>query len=187
MMRGLGLEPATTTAVVTATLKSQIVSRFAEGLTGLVGDTAKDRERKAQAVDALRRAFDGDSTGLTYLIARAGIRSDGITTPAPVSARYVFRKALREYYIATNTLPDDQVRTTIWARESDMPSSLRTQLAARRAGTATTGGLSVVNNTGSVPSSDGIVPLQAGVGGASPLVLLLIATGVGFAILRGKK
>lgn len=185
-MRGLGLEPATTTAAVTAAVKSQLVQRLSEGLRGFFGDTAKDRERKAQAVDALRRALDGDDSGIPYLIARAGIRSDGITPAAPRTARFQFRKALREYYIATNTLPDDQVRTAIWARESDMPMSLRNILAARRAGTASAGGLSVVTPD-AMPSPMTPAPLQAGVGGASPLVLLLIATGVGFAILRGKK
>lgn len=124
------MEPVTTTmaakAVLTAAAKSAIVRRFTSAIAGVFGDTPKDKERKAQAVRALQDALEGDALGVDYLLARAGIRPNpALTAAAPVSARYPFRKALRDYYIAMGILPDADIRKVIWGSDNDIPAWLR--------------------------------------------------------------
>lgn len=199
MQYGLGLEPISTAlaakAVVTQAVKADVVRRFTEGIAGVFGDTAKDKERKASAARALAEALNGNLSGLSWLLARANIRPNpAIVAPAPSSARYIFRKALREYYTTMNILPDPDIRDVIWGKISDIPAALRAQMPGQPGIVTTPAPVSPVSGGGLTPrpvvpvTADGTPVTMAGFGGSSPLVWLAVG-GIALAVLsqRGRR
>lgn len=112
---GLGFTPVLAAAASAAKSEtvSKIVSGFTSGIQGVFGDTAEDRDRKAKAADALRRALMGDPMGEAYLLARAGIKSDANVKVAPKGAQHIFRTALRTYYKQSGITPSPDIQKAL--------------------------------------------------------------------------
>lgn len=177
------MEPATATAVLTTAAKTEIVRRFTSGITGLFGDTKTDRERKESAAAALRQALNGDVTGINWLYARSGARPDAtIVKTAPSSAQHIFRTALRTYYKETGILPPDDI-----GRYLGIPG---VSSAGSKPVTPAVGGFRVdvpVTESGGLSPAGTASPIQqAGIGGVSPVVAIVILAGLGLALTRRK-
>lgn len=175
------MEPVSTGLAVksalTALAKTRIVQKFSSAL-GLFNlkDTAKDKARKAEAVDGLTRALDGDPTGFWFLVAKAGIRPMEGVTAAPKSARYPFRKALREYYIATGIHPADDIAKVIGG----------TLTPASRVSGAVVPALGGVEGIGVPRTSPGGSPVLAGIGNVNPVIAIAVIAGIALAFTRRK-
>lgn len=174
------MEPISTSIAVKSALtalgKTAIVKKFSGALGWLnITDTAKDKERKAQAIDGLTRALDGDPTGFWYLVAKAGIRPMEGVTAAPKSARYPFRHALRTYYISTGIHPTDDIAKVIGGN----------LIPVSRVSGATTPALGGVEGVGMPRSGEG-GPVLAGLGNVNPVVAIAVIAGLALAFTRRK-
>lgn len=90
---------------VAAAAKADVVGRISEGVAGLIGATATDRERQATANSLLASALGGSMDALGQLIRQAYERKpDGKYSPQAV--RDLAVKALRSYVQAKGGLPD---------------------------------------------------------------------------------
>jgi hypothetical protein len=92
-------------AGVAAAVKADVVGKIAEGVAGLVGPTATDRERVAAANALLSEALQGSATALATLIRQAyEPKPDGKFSPQAV--RDLAVKSLRQYVQAAGGLPE---------------------------------------------------------------------------------
>jgi hypothetical protein len=109
---------AAAAALAKTEVVSKVVSGFKNAISGLFGDTATDRQRKAEAAAALERALNGDASGVAYLLGRAGIVIDSNVKVAPDSIKHLYRTALRTYYGATAQTPSPLVAKALGLTQS---------------------------------------------------------------------
>lgn len=98
--------PVIAAAVVPAA--SDVAGRIGEGIAGLFGDTATDKQRKQTISAKLAEALAGNEASLAYLVNRAFERRPDDGKYPPKDVINLARAALRTYYARSGTQPPPQ-------------------------------------------------------------------------------
>lgn len=95
-------------AAVLLPAAQDVAGRIGEGVAGLFGDTATDKQRKQTNAAKLAEALAGNEQSLAWLVNRAFERRPDDGKYPPKDVINLARAALRTYYARTGTTPPPQ-------------------------------------------------------------------------------